>query len=180
MQMKNKFIFNPFVQIAGLKSLCIGLSVLFVTSYISYKTGTHFYGLVNIDFAKDSDFWIYLVEISSHWIILSILFYLAGSILSKSKLRAIDIFGTTLFARIPLVIAPLIRIIPVFRSFAFQSASMYLIIAIYMVSLIWTVVLLFNAFKISCNLKNEILIVSFIVSIILSEVLTKLLLFIFI
>jgi hypothetical protein len=170
--MKNKFLFNPFLQIAGLTSLLIGLSGLFLTSYLAYKTGTHFNGLLSIDFAKDSDFWVFLVENGSQWIILSILLFAAGLILSKSKIRAIDIFGTTLFSRIPLIIVPLIRVFPPFQSFVYQSATMYFIIGIYRITLIWTIVLLFNAFKVSCNLKNEKLIVSFILCIILSEVFT--------
>ena len=171
--MNNKFLFNPFLVIAGLKSLLIGLLGLFLTSYFAYKTGTHFNGLLQINFAKDSDFWVYLVENSSQWIILSILLFAAGLILSRSKIRAIDIFGTTLFSRIPLLITPLIRTIPIFQSFVPQSAANYLIGGICLISLIWTIVLLFNAFKLSCNLKNEKLIVSFIVSIILSEVITN-------
>jgi hypothetical protein len=168
--MNSKILYNPFILIAGMRSVLIGLSGLLLTSYLAYKTGTHFNGLLNIDFAKDSGFWIYLVENCSQWIILSILLFASGLILSKSKLRAIDIFGTTLFSRIPLIITPLIRILPIFQSFAFQSATMYLIIGIYLISLIWTIVLLLNAFKVSCNLKGEKLIISFIVCIILSEV----------
>lgn len=183
--MKSKLLFNPFIRIAGLKSFLTGLSGLLLTSYLAYKTGTHFNGLLNIGplstvFAKDSDFWVYLVENSSHWIILSILLFGAGLILSKSKLRAIDILGTTLFSRIPLLITPLIRTVPIFQSFVFQSATMFLIIGIYLISIIWTIVLLFNSFKVSCNLKNEKLIVAFIVSIIISEVFTKIFLYVLI
>ncbi len=169
----NKVIYNPYLKIAGLKSFLIGLLGLFVTSYLAYKTGTHFNGLLNIDFAKDSNFLIYIIENSSQWFILSICFISSGLILSKSKIRVIDIFGTTLFSRIPLIITPLFRTIPKFQSFAFQSPLMYVIISIYVFSLIWTIILLYNAYRISCNLKNEKLIVSFIVCIILSEALTK-------
>jgi hypothetical protein len=177
--MKSKFFFNPFILIAGIESFLTGLSVLLLTSYLAYKTGTHYYGLT-IDFAKDSDFWVYLVENSSHWLLLSILLFTAGLIFSKSKLRAIDIFGTTLFSRIPLIIVPLIRTVPIFQSFSFQSAAMYLITGIYLISLIWTIVLLFNAFKVSCNLKNEKLIISFIVGILLSEAFTRIFLYVLI
>ena len=174
--MNNK-IFNPFVQIAGFKSLLIGVSGLILTTFTAFKTGTHFNGLLNIDFAKDSGFWVYLLENCSQWIILSIFFYLAGLLLSKSRVRLIDILGTTLFSRIPLVITPLVRTIPVFQSFAFGSATMYSIIGIYLISLVWTIVLLFNAFKVSGNLKSVQLIVSFIASMVLTEVLTKICLY---
>ncbi len=178
--MNSKYLYNPFLKIAGLKSLLIGASGLFLTSYLAFKTGTHYNGLLHIVPAKDSGFWVFFLENISHWIILSILLFLSGLILSKSKLRVIDIFGTTLFSRIPLIIAPVFRTLPIFQSFTIPSPSMFFIIGIYLISLIWTIALIFNAYKVSCNLKNEKLIVSFIVSIILSEVSTRIFLYIII
>lgn len=174
--MKSRYLYNPFTQIAGFKSFIIGIFGLLVTTCLSFNTGTHFYGLLNIDFAKDSDYWVYLMENLSNWFFLSIFLHISGLILSKSKIRTIDTFGTTLLSRIPLALAPLIRTIPLFQSFVIRSWEMYFIIGLYLVSLIWTIILLFNAFKISCNLRNERLIVSFIISLILSEVCTKLVL----
>jgi hypothetical protein len=165
--------FNPFAQIAGLKSLVLGFLGLFFTTFLAFKTGTHFYGMLNIDYAKDSDYWVFLTENVSSWILLSFFLYLSGIILSKSRIRAIDILGTTLLSRIPLIIAPLIRTMPLFQSFEFQSWEMYFVKGVYLISLIWTIVLLFNAYKISCNLKNERLVVSFIVSLIISETCTE-------
>jgi len=174
--MKSSNLYNPFTKIAGFKSFIIGLTGLLITSYLAFLTGTHFNGLLNIDFAKDADYWVFLTENLSNWLLMSIFMYASGLMLSKSKIRIVDILGTTLLSRIPLVIAPLFRILPVFQSFVFQSWEMYFIIGFYLVSLIWTIILFFNAFKISCNLKNEKLIVSFIVSILLSEICTKLIL----
>jgi len=172
--------YNPFTQIAGLKSLILGFLGLFSTTFLAYKTGTHFYGLLNIDYAKDSDYWVFLTENVSNWIFLSTFMYLSGIILSKSKIRVIDILGTALLSRIPLIIAPLLRTIPLFQSFSFQSWEMYFIPGVYLISLIWTIALLFNGYKISCNLKNEKLVVSFIVCLIISEVCTKIFIKLFI
>lgn len=174
--MKSKYLYNPFTQIAGFKSFIIGIVGLFITTYLAFNTGTHFSGLLNIDFAKDSDYWVYLMENLSNWLFLSIFLYISGLILSKSQIRAIDIFGTTLLSRIPLIIAPSIRTIPIFQSFVNQSWEMYFIVGLFLLSLIWTIILLFNAFKITCNLRNERLIVSFIISILLSETCTILVL----
>jgi hypothetical protein len=178
--MNRKLCLNPFLIIAGMNSFLLGLMGLLLTSYIAYKTGTHFNGLANIDFAKDSDFWVYLFENCSHWIILSILLFAAGLLLSTSRIRVIDIFGTTLFSRIPLIITPLIRTLKIFQSFVIQSVQMYFLIGVYLISMVWTIVLLFNAYKVSCNLKNERLIISFAIVMIVSEILTKILLHIII
>jgi hypothetical protein len=171
--MRSKFFYNPFGQIAGLASLIIGLIGLFIVTYLAYITGTHFNGLLNIDFAKDSAYWVFITESLSSWIFTTFFMYISGLILSKSKLRFIDILGTILMSRIPLVFAPLIRIIPLFQSFVIRSWQMYFIIGFYLASVVWTVILLFNAYKISCNLKSGKLIVSFIISLILSEICTK-------
>ena len=177
--MNRAHFYNPFIYIAGYKSLFWGLAGLFLTSYFAFTSGTHFNGILNISLAKDADFWIYLIENVSQWIFLSTFLFIAGLVLSKSKIRGIDIFGTTLFSRIPLIITPLIRAIPFFQSFAYQSPAMYLIIAIYGISLIWSIVLFFNAYKVSSNLKKENLIISFVVCMILSETITKLFLYFF-
>ena len=171
--MRIRNLYNPFNRIAGGKALVIGLTVLLLTTFIAFKTGTHFNGLLNIDFAKDSDYWIFLTENLSSWLFLSIFMYLSALILSKSNIRAIDILGTTSLARIPLLSAPLIRLVPAFQSFVIQSWEMYFVYGVYLISLIWTITLFFNAYKISCNLKNERLIISFILSLILSEIFTK-------
>ncbi len=173
--MKINYLVNPFTRIAGLKSLIAGLTGLLLVSWLSYQTGTHQNGLSNIDFAKDADFVFYLIEHLAGWISVSIFLFISGLILSKTKIRLLDVLGTSSFARIPLVIVPLVRLIPSLRSFVFLSWEMYLVSAIYLLSAVWTIALLFNGFKISCNLKKERLIVSFIVSLILSEAATKLL-----
>ena len=173
-QMKSRFLYNPFTQIAGLPSFIIGVAGFFLTTYMAFKTGTHFNGLLNIDFARDSDYWVFLTENLTGWLFISVFLHLSGFILSKSKIRAIDTFGTALLSRIPLVLTPFIRIIPMFQSFVIHSWEMYFVIGFYLISMIWTIILLFNAFRISCNLKNERLLISFFVSLILAEVCTKL------
>ena len=178
--MNQKILYNPFYYIAGTKSFLVGIVGLLLISYLAYYTGTHYNGILNIEFAKDSDLWVFLLENITFWFILSTLLYIAGIIFSESKIRPIDIYGTTLIARFPLLITPVIRIIPVFHSFVYKSVTMYLLICIYLVSLTWMVTLLLNAFKITCNLKNEKFIISFIVSILLSEILTKITLYLII
>ena len=178
--MRSSNLYNPFIKIAGFKSFIIGLIGLLITTYLAFKTGTHFKtgtyfrDLFIIDYAKDSDYWVFLTESLSNWLFVSTFLYISGLILSKSKIRIIDILGTTLLSLIPLVITPLIRMLPIFQSFMHQSWQRDTIEGVYYISLAWTIILLFNAYKISCNLKNERLITSFIISIVLSEICTKL------
>ena len=178
--MDKKLLYNPFQFFAGFTSFLAGISGLLVTSLLAYKTGTHFNGLLNVEFARDSDFWVYLVENVSHWAILSLLFLLSGQILSISKIRIIDVAGTVLISRLPLLIIPVIRILPIFQSFVIYSYPMYFLYGVYFISVIWCIVLLFNAFKVSCNIKDRKLTLSFVVCILLSEILTRIFLHFFI
>ncbi|NOZ48015.1 MAG: hypothetical protein GXO79_14745 [Chlorobi bacterium] len=178
--MKINYLYAPFTRIAGLKSLLIGLIGLFITAYLAFLTGTHLNGLLNLDFAKDADFVFYLLENLINWVSISVFLFLSGLLLSKSRIRIIDIFGTSVLSRLPLIIAPLIRSFPFLQSFVFQSWKMYLIIVFYLVSVIWTIILLFNGFRISCNLKNERLIISFIISILFSEIVTRMVIYLLI
>jgi hypothetical protein len=168
--MQNRLIYNPFSKVAGFYAFTLGIVVLGLTSYLAYFTGTHYYGLFRIDFAKDSPYWFYLLNIASHWIVLSLLVYVSGLVFSKSAIRAIDVFGTILLAKAPLILTPAIRVFPCFDSFLFMSSEMYALILIYILTLLYTSVLLFNAIRVSCNLKGERLIILFIVCLIVSEI----------
>ena len=99
--MKSNYLYNPFIKIAGLKSLIIGLVGLFAVTYLAFKTGTHFNGLLNIECAKDSAYWVFLIESLLNWIVISFFMYIAGLIFSKSRIRIVDILGTTILSRIP-------------------------------------------------------------------------------
>ncbi len=165
--MESKLLFNPFTRIAGTKSLIVGLIALLITSFLAYLTGTHFYGFYIIN-AKNSDFWVYLVENISNWLFISVFLFVSGLIFSKSKIRAIDIFGTTLLSMIPLIIVPVVRLIPGLQTFATQSFARYAFGLVSIIAVIWTISLLFNAYKVSSNLKNEKLIISFIVCLVLA------------
>ena len=167
------YLINPFYRIAGFKSLTIGFIGVLFLSFASFRSGTHFNGFSNIDFAKDSEFVYYAFEHLISWSVFAVLSFLLGLSLSNSRVRAIDFLGTSLLARIPLIITPLLRIIPMFQSFLFQSFEMYFIIGIYLLSVVWTIVLLFNGYKISSNLRNNKLIASFTIGMLVSEIITR-------
>jgi len=71
------------------------------------------------------------------------------------------------------MIVPVVRLIPALQAFVAASFAMFVFIFLSIISVIWTIALLFNAYKVSCNLKNEKLIVSFIVCMVLSLVGTQ-------
>ncbi|WP_420601543.1 hypothetical protein [Flagellimonas sp.] len=174
--MERSYWINPFTRIAGFKSLVLGFMAMLLVAYLSFGSGTHFYGFSNIDFAKDSGFKFFFLEHLISWLVISLLLYASGLMLSKTRIRIIDVFGTALLARIPLIIVPLIRYIPYFKSFVVESVAMYVVTLIYLLSLSWTIVLLFHGFKVSSNLRGTTLTITFICSLVISEIITRLIL----
>lgn len=110
----------------------------------------------------------------------------AALVLSKSSVRAIDIFGTQALARAPYLIASFTGFTGVLETFSkfllwittntgnpveitgAQILFAVLLLILTMVLTVWLVALMFNAFKVSSNLKGAKLIVSFIVILLIS------------
>src|SRR5690606_25900607 len=102
-------LYNPFIYLAGFRSLVIGVIILLLISFVSYVSGTHYWGVVLPYFAKDSGFLYYFAEHSIHWLVLSLLLFMSGKLFSKSRIRFVDVLGTQGVAFAPFFIVPVIR-----------------------------------------------------------------------
>ncbi len=165
-------LYNPFLYLAGFKSLVMGTVSILLLAFFSYTSGTHYLGLVIPMFAKDETFPYFLSEHLVHWTIVSVLLFISGMIFSKSRIRFIDVLGTQALALFPLIILPFFRLLPPFESFYLFSVNYFFLYGLHVVMAIWTVTLMFNAYKITCNVKHNSLVISFITSVFISEVLT--------
>jgi len=179
------FMLNPFERIAGLQALAWGFLGFVLSVALGYFTGYHYHGLLHYGVAPNPAWWCFVAEHLVVWLIPASLFWLGGLAFSRSRIRAIDIFGTTLFAQIPLLFTNVI----VFSSFYKKMTEMgsaasieeqvaqvtdlmlqpgfwigvwfSLVITAFVV---WMCYWLFKAFEVSCNLKGKALwIVYFIV-----------------
>ena len=112
-----------------------------------------------------------LTKMAEHlivWLIPALLFYLGGLFLSHSRIRVIDVLGTVLFAQLPLLGMNLISLLPAMRMMSQMNMNMspeemlaqpYFILAMILTLLglpflILTLIWMFNALKVSCNLKQ--------------------------
>lgn len=170
---KSQILYNPFTYIAGIKSILISILVVLATAWLCFITGTHNFGLINIDFASDTIFPVYLLEHLVHWITATVILFCSGILFSKSTIRFIDVLGTQGIARTPLIILPLVRLIPAFKSFSSHSMNMYALVILHVVMLVWSIDLMFHAYKISCNVKAPRLIVSFIIGLLMAEIISR-------
>ncbi len=185
-------LFNPFKYIAGGYSLIIGVLVLLFTALIGFFSNTHFPDLISVKISPDLPLQYFIIQNLSNWIVVSSIFYLISIIASTSKVRVIDVFGTQALARFPYLIASFIgfsnsvdnfgkyilwELMQIGEPIELNVSVIVLAISLMIFTLlltIWLVVLMFNAFKVSANLKGYKLILLFIAGFILSIFLTGL------
>lgn len=159
------FLINPFERIAGFQALGWGLLGLVVSTAISYFSGWHYHGLLHFGPAPNPAWWCFAVEHLVVWIVPALLFYLGGLILSRSRIRMVDVFGTTAFAQLPLIFINLVNMLPPIQKMinidmnAKFLVQQHLLFSLWlsvigMIFLIWALVWMFKALKVSCNLKG--------------------------
>ena len=168
MKNKVKLIVNPFILIAGGQALIWGFLGLIVSTLLCWISGYHYHGLLHFGPAPNPAWWCYLAEHLIVWLIPALLFYLGGLFLSHSRIRVIDVLGTVLFAQLPLLGMNLISLLPAMRMMSQMNMNMspeemlaqpYFILAMILTLLglpflILTLIWMFNALKVSCNLKQ--------------------------
>lgn len=178
------FLFNPYRKIAGAKALMIGLLFALVTVAISPFSNAAFDGVLDFHKIRFENWWVYPALYLISWIVLVLTFGIAAILFSKSNFRWIDILGTSLLARAPLlfvaILAFLIQEIQIedlanITSFHLSLLSIIAIIIV-ILCIIWMVALLFNAYKVALNIKGNKLIWSFIITLLASEILSVLIL----
>ncbi len=176
--MNPKYLYNPFNYIAGAKSLFIGIVILGVATFAGTFTNLHFDGVMDIHTGYKAPMWFYFAEVFASWLIVSALLYLSALIISKSKVRIIDVFGTQILAKAPLILASLISFIPFFQ-FEIEptlpkiSTNLIIFGILSLAIIVWVVILMYNAFSISANVKGTKAIVTFIISMVLAEIAAK-------
>lgn len=178
-----KWLFNPFVYIAGAKSLFIGLTFMAATAVIGCYSHTHFDGVVDMHNGRISALPFYLWEQLIDWGTLIVVFFITGKIFSKSSIRIIDVAGTMAMARWVTIFVAIMgfginapNVMPhstddllktITPSFVFFALLAF-------VFMIWMIALMYNAFRVSCNMKGSQATGLFILSLILAEIISKL------
>ena len=185
----NKLL-RPFDYIAGEKALGIGLILSLITSIVANTQEAHFNGLVNLKFIpqKTPD-WIFYLEPIINVVVLS-LFLSIVALLLKKKFRLIDIIGTQLLARAPMLGMSFIL---VFSGVNHENTmallkrvtenpneltgiAPFIILGLFSLPfLIYMLYLMYHAFSVSVNASGPKAIILFIICFILSELTLQLL-----
>ncbi|GET24794.1 YIP1 family protein [Prolixibacter sp. NT017] len=185
----NKFL-NPFRYIAGGKSLLAGIVVLLLTAITGYFSHTHFPDLISIKLSPAFPLWYFVAQVFTNWLVISVVLYLLALIFSSSSVRMVDIFGTQALARAPYFLAAVTGFFSVMHKFGryilytrfhqgepidLTSTDVVLVVFLMILSLflsIWTIILMYNAFRVSANVKGGKAVPLFIVAVIISTVAT--------
>jgi hypothetical protein len=131
--------------------------------------------------------WGNIAETLFSWLLLSILLFFAGKMISKSRPRLIDVFGTQALARLPYLLVSLTALMPGANRFTNElltgraswdqfSADMavFLFVAIFgLVMMVWMIALMYRAFAVSCNVSGKVAILVFIIALAVGEIISK-------
>ena len=188
----SQWLFNPFSFVAGYRALFLGLGIMLISTFIGFLGNTHFDGVLDVHTGLEAPLWVFLAEGIIDWMSLAIPLFFFGLIVSPSSLRIIDVFGTQVLARWPYLITSIVMLPKATERFGIYLLSRFtstaasvtmsytdmlififaIIVGIFMA--VWMVTLMYRAYVVSCNIKGARAIITFIVSLIGAEVLSKL------
>lgn len=184
-----KQLINPFNRIAGWQALGYGLAGMVVSIVIFSYSQLH-HTLLNYWSASSNQWWCFAAEHLIAWLTVAGTFYLSGVLLSKTKVRIIDMLGTAAFALLPLILLGLFSMIPpvaaivnikmepsqISKEFFMQPPVMLGLILLAIGSIVfiaWTLIWLYHALRVSSNLKGKRLVLSYIACIVVSNILSR-------
>jgi len=184
--MKSKSIFglllNPFTRIAGGQAFGLGLVFVMLMGFIGADSGIAFDGVFDMHMFENTvqQAFIFLaIDLAS----LVLVMWVIGLLVSKS-FRFIDILGTMTLAKAPFLLLAIFGYFTTTPDMTeimkdpyviLQSTSFVIMIILTMPVLAWSIILMYNALKISCDLKGSTLTAAFLIGLFVSEIIAKIL-----
>ena len=184
-----RWLFNPFVRIAGTTSLAVGLGTIVLGGLVAAAVGIRFDGLLDMHFVGPVPLWLPVLEGVLNWIVISVLIAGVARVFGgASGVRPIDIAGTQAMARAPLILSVAICSLPWIRNSLSELATslqdsglaapdvgpgVLVGSLIMMAGIAWMIVLMWNAFSVCCHIKGGRGIALFVGAVAIGEVITK-------
>ena len=166
---------NPFRYLPLRQAICWGIVAMILTAVFCWQVGLRMTSITQVNYAGGA-LWKATVGQLVVWLLFSVILYVVGVMLSRSKIRFWDVASFNLFARIPFDLTLLIFAIPTVRSvmglamdenIARMMEHMNLLTIVGVVSLlfsVWYFYWSYKAFAESTNVKNGKGVVAFILS----------------
>lgn len=182
---ENSILINPFQKIAGFKALLLGLILMISMSLLGTVVGVYFDGILGYMLpiglkAMKPNFFLLLYQNAVAIITLSSLFLLAALLFRQKRIRVIDFFGTVALSRYPTFICLFFTMLQKYLEpfnqdiskgielhLTFVGILSYLIL---LTCIIWQVMTYFFALKEASGLEGKSLWFSFIITVLLGDV----------
>jgi len=187
--MKSKDIFrllmNPFTRIAGLPAFVLGLIFIVLIGFFGAANGVVFDGILDMHFPGKVTIVNSFLYLAIDLVSLILVMFFAGLFVSKT-FRFVDILGTMTLSKAPFLILALVAYfvtVPEMKDIIkdpiilFQSVSFLVILILSLPIIIWNITLIYNAFKVSCDVKGTSLNLTVIYGLLLSEIISKVLIY---
>ena len=191
--MHAKTFLRPFERIAGGRALLFGLAGIVLSILSSVATGFKLNGLLQYRLSVDVAWWSLAAEHLVVWLIPALLFWGGGLILSKSRIRLLDVLGTTAFAQLPLLPMIWYNMLPPIRSVLLEMDAILrsgnlpsvawmsqaqvqtgmLLMIVGIVFMVWMLIWMYNALRVSCNLKGGAAVGVYVVGVVIGDLLCR-------
>ena len=186
--MKSIFL-NPFVKHSEKTLLLVGGFSTLIGSLLAALFNVRFDGVIDAHVVSDLPFYQAFLDNLINIFCLVLFLLLAVKYINR-KTRFVDILSTAMVARIPLYLLPLSNINGAIGKSSEEivqfadpqligqiSMSAWIFIIVFamlaLLLLIWSVIILFNGFKVASNAKGTLPIILFIFSLVFAEILSK-------
>jgi hypothetical protein len=114
---KLMLLINPFTKLAGVPALGLGLLIVAATVAVAVAGRVLYDGIMDLHVGLTVPAWKLAVMPVADWLIVALLFLLAGSLWGARPQRVVDYFGMSAVGRLPFLLAGLIWIEPVLGRF---------------------------------------------------------------
>lgn len=193
-----KFLFNPFEQFSERALVVFGIAATVILSLAGAHFNARFDGVLDLHFYTPTFIGDTLRDNALNVAVLSLTLFTLGKI-RNNKTRFIDIFATSLIARIPYYFLPflnwnnviLIESENLMKQFLtaqpgvlpnFESINIVLLFLFTIVSLLflaWFIYLLYKGYKVATNAKGAVEVVLFAITLLIAEIVSKIIFYLF-
>ncbi|WP_238585920.1 hypothetical protein [Legionella nautarum] len=182
---ENSVLINPFQKIAGFKALLLGLILMVIMSSVGIAANVYFDGIIGFVFADNikamkPNFFLLLYQNAVVIFILASLFLAAALLLRQKRIRAIDFFGTVALSRYPILfVLPIVilqKYLEPHKEDISKGFELHLTLLgtighfVFLICIIWQITTYFFALKEASGLEGRSLWLSFIVTVLLGDV----------
>lgn len=182
-----RLLLNPFTRIAGYQALGWGVAGIALSTLLSILSGWHYHGLLHFGPAPNSAWWCFMVEHLTVWLVPSLLLYVGSLLLSRSRIRAVDVFGTVAFAQLPFLFMDAFNFLPPMQYLLTFNADIAptamlsqpnFLLAVWLslftfIFIVWVLYWMFKALKVSTNLKGYRLGILYAIAIVGGDVICR-------